>query len=147
MKRLIRKLGDKLLLLISALVAGLGIYGFIFFLHKTGIRRGWILFILSCISYSGIVIYLAMTITHFRECRRKAIPSLMLGLVTLAPIALAFVVFYSGLLSLPNFVWQYAIAIFILIPTSVICFEYCLNWWQKRSKGAPKNGRTLRGRT
>ena len=132
MKRLIRKLGDKLLLLITSLVVGFGIYGFIFFLHKTGIKRGWILFILTCISYSGIVIYLAMTITLFRKCTRKIIPSLLLGLVTFVPIALAFLVFYSGFLSLPNYVWQYVIVIFILIPTSIICFEYCLKWWQKR---------------
>lgn len=132
MKKLISKFGDKLLLLITALVVGFTIYGFIFLLHKTGIQRRWILFILTSICYSGIVIYLAMTITRFRKSRSKIIPTLLLGLVTFVPIALAFFVFYFGFLSLPNYVWQYTIAIFILIPTSVICFEYLLNRWQKR---------------
>jgi hypothetical protein len=128
----VSKLIDKVLLLITALLVGLGIYGFIVFVHRIGIPREWILFVCGSVTYMAVMLYAAFTFRTFRKSSRRIIRLALLSFFIGAPILFAFTIFYSNLLPLPKNLVPYLFGGTFVAATSMVCFEYLLRFLERK---------------
>lgn len=126
---------NKIFLVITAMLVGLVIYGFVIVLNKIGIQREWIFFIWGCITYTAVMIYLSIAIMGFKKYLKKIVLLLLFVFFVCFPISVGFIIFYFNFLSLPKNLMPYLLISIILAPTSVICFEYCVKLLQRGRKG------------
>lgn len=126
---------DKLFLLTTAIIAGIILLSFVFFLKGyLYLAREWTFFILESIGYTIIVLYLAIKSPSFKKCSRKTIPLLIILIITGSTILVFFLIFYLDILPLPTYLLPYIIGATFLGTASLQFFKYFIKVWQKRKE-------------
>ncbi len=138
-KKILYKVKDTLLLVLVALVLGLGFFFFIGFLSGRNISKEWILFIVGCLTYSVTIIYGSVTLTGFRKSHQKTISLMILITIILLPITALFLIFYFRVRSLPNHLLPYMVGNFLLAPVGVLFFQYCLKIIRRKENSRKKD--------
>lgn len=116
---------DKVFLLAAAIVVLAVLLGLMIFVGDyLSLTRGWIFFVLGSLVYTMCGVYLLFKATSFPSLKfsQKVVS---LAIVEL-PVLAFFLIFYLGLLPLPDRMWPYWIGSIVLPPVAILCLEFCL---------------------
>lgn len=125
-RTIIKILLDKVILILSAIILLIAIVGAWFLLEDyLHLSNEWIMFVLNCLVYVLLTIYIAFTMTFKRF--KKTVGSFIILLIIMGAIVTgAFLIFYLRILPLPRFAYPYTIGDTILSTITILIFEYYL---------------------
>lgn len=121
---------DKLLLLISSSIASILIFGSsIYLLSVTKIPTGWFFFLGGAITYVLAATYGAITTLPFKKRLKEKYLMLLFFTILLFVVFSFFFLFYFHILELPNNLFVYLIASFLLalLTLNILYFLSSIN--------------------
>lgn len=128
---------DRLLLIISAIAVGLGLFYFIRMLSHFGVTKQWELYIFGCLIYAVTTLYL---IISFKKLRNLKLTSIILMIILLAlPISFSYYFFHSGLIAMPDHIHAYSLACVILVPGTTMLFDWLSRNMKRKLFGSGKS--------
>lgn len=131
-----KKLTDKLLLILTAALALTFTIAFILFLKKW-FSKEWVTFIGMSLLFLVVLLYLTFTSENFKAISKLKLLFLQF-VVSSIIIVIAILIFKFGLLPMPESLLIYGIVMFFLIVGAMIFFEYCVKNLKFFHKGKRK---------
>lgn len=125
---------DKILLILSAIVLGLGILAFLFLLFKINLSEEWRKYILISITYFVAFSIGINKLFGFKKKVTNLVYLLLFLFYAVSPILMGFVILYYKLLPFPKRTFTYLILGLILLPTAAVCFDKSLKYLEGRNR-------------
>lgn len=116
---------DKVFLLVTAIIVLAALLGLMIYVGDVlALSRQWIFFVLGSLLYTMCGVYLLFKATSFASLKfSQKVVSLA---IVEFPVLAFFLIFYLGLLPLPDRMWPYWIGSIVLPPVATLCLELCL---------------------
>ena len=124
-------LSDKVFLLATAVIVFFLLLGLMIFLgNYLSLSDGWVLFVLGSLLYTMCGLYLLFVATSFSSLRfsQKVVSIVIIEF----PVLAFFLIFYLGVLQLPNRFWPYWIGSIVLPAAVTLGLESCLKSWANK---------------
>ena len=124
-------LSDKVFLLATAVIVFFLLLGLMIFLgNYLSLSDGWVFFVLGSLLYTMCGLYLLFVATSFSSLRfsQKVVSIIIIEF----PVLAFFLIFYLGVLHLPNRFWPYWIGSIVLPAAVTLGLESCLKSWANK---------------
>jgi len=130
--RITKFLLDKTILLVSAIIVGLILFGLVVFLRRyLQLPGDWDLFVGGSLVYTTTALYLLFKTGPFAFF--KGTPQRFLSIVIVElPVVIFFFTFYFKLVPLPRNILPYTLASVILAPAVVMGIELWFKWCARK---------------
>jgi len=117
-------------LVTAAVIVLAGLLGLMIFVGSVlALSKQWSFFVLGTLLYMMCGFYLLFKATSFRSARlgQKVVS---LAFVEI-PILALFLIFYFGVLPLPDRMWPYWLGSLVLAPVAILCIELSFKWYPR----------------
>lgn len=131
-----KKIKDRMLLVLCAIV--LLCCGLIYlqFLYKLKIGEGWIHYISMCIAYIFMFFYGVNKFVGLKKILSKKYPILFIIIFIVSPILIGFDIFYLKILPFPKRgrFYIYTIILTIVLSISITSFIQCVRYFERKKQ-------------
>lgn len=120
----ISNIKDRFKLMLSAIVLIFVLISIAYFVRRIGISKLWEFYIYGCIIYITSVMYLVCSFV--KKSKRNNIMYLVLCLLISILISLGYILFFYGILPMPNNLSVYLVLSMLMAPSTFLILEYYL---------------------